>query len=244
MDAGVLPDLGPQLPQALGQGALAGGGAGDHKGAAFEGQSIEPVKGIGQGAHPTHHTDGGAHHLVVLSGLGQGGQGGADAPLGGGGAPLHDGGGGVGVHARLQKPFTNLGQGGHTHEEHQGATGGHQGVKVDVQRFPRPLVSGDNVQGGAAVPVGHRNAAVGGHRQGGGDPRHHLEGHLMLGQQLQLLTAPAKEKGVAALEAHHVGAPQGLPQENLVDLLLGHRVHIHPLTHVDGLGGGGDEGQN
>ena len=66
----------------------------------------------------------------------------------------------------------------------------------------------------------------------------------MLGQQLQLLTAPAKEKGVAALEAYHVGAPQGLPQENLIDLLLGHRVHIHPLAHINGLDGGGDEGQN
>ena len=39
-------------------------------------------------------------------------------------------------------------------------------------------------------------------------------------------------------------APQGLPQKNLVDLLLGHRVHIHPLAHVDGFGGGGDEGQD
>ena len=102
-------------------------------------------------------------------------------------------------HARVQQTLADGGQGGHTHEEHQGAAGAHQGLKVDVQLLSRPLVAGDNVEGGAAVPVGHRDAPVGGHRDGRGDAWHLLEGHPVAGQQLQLLAAPAEEEGVAAL---------------------------------------------
>ena len=124
----------------------------------------------------------------------------------------------------------------HAHEKDQGALCPHQGLKVDVQLLPRPLVAGDDVEGGAAVPVGHRDAPVGGGGDGGGDAGHLLKGDAVLGQQLQLLAAPAEQEGVAALQAHHVLPLQGLVQQDPVDLLLGHRVAGGLLAHVDLLG--------
>ena len=70
-------------------------------------------------------------------------------------------------------------------------------------------MAGDDVQGGAEIPMGHRNACVGGNRNGGGDAGDLLEGDLVLGEKLQLLTASAKEEGIAALEAYVRGEDRG-----------------------------------
>ena len=43
----------------------------------------------------------------------------------------------------------------------------------------------------------------------------------MLGQYLKLLAAAAENKGVAALEAHHIPAGQSMIHQDLIDLLLG-----------------------
>ena len=44
------------------------------------------------------------------------------------------------------------------------------------------------------VPVGHRDAPVGGGGDGGGDAGHLLKGDAVLGQQLQFLPAPAEQE--------------------------------------------------
>ena len=59
-------------------------------------------------------------------------------------------------------------------------------------------MAGDNVQGGAAVPMGYRDTRIGGNRNGRGDAGHFLKGNTVLTEEFQLFTAPAKEEGVAA----------------------------------------------
>ena len=66
----------------------------------------------------------------------------------------------------------------------------------------------------------------------------------MLGQQLQLLAAATEEEGVTSLEAHHVFTLHGLVQQDLIDLVLGHRVAGGLLAHVDVLGLLRHHGQN
>ena len=63
-------------------------------------------------------------------------------------------------------------------------------------------------------------------------------------QKLQLLAAPSEEEGVAALESHDAIARLSLPEQNLVDFVLGHLVMAGLLAHVDGPGAGGNQGQN
>ena len=92
--------------------------------------------------------------------------------------------------------------------------------------------------------MGYGNPGVGGHRQSRGHPRHHLEGHAVLGQQLQFLPAPAKEEGVAALEAHHPLSGQGIFQKDAVDPLLGDDVVAGLLAHVDFFRVFGNQSQN
>ena len=100
------------------------------------------------------------------------------------------------------------------------------------------------MEGRAEVPVSDGNACVGRYRQRRRDPRYHLKGDPGLGQELQLFAAPAKEEGVAALEAHHPLARLGFLQENLVDLVLGHLVVAGLLAHVDLLGTLGHQGED
>ena len=243
-DTGVFPHVRPQGPQPVGEGPGPVAGPGHQDPLAPERQVVEPAEPLRQGADLSHQDDGGAVDTHGGGPLRQGGQGGVAPPLGAGGAVFHHGGGGVRVHAGFQQALHNGGHGSNAHQEHQGALCPHQGLKVDGQGFACPLVAGDDVDGGAVVPVGHRNPPIGGGGDGGGDAGDLLEGDAPLRQGLQLLSAPAEHEGVASFQTHHVVPRQGLLQQDAVDLLLGHLVVGGLLAHVDGTGLRGDHGQN
>ena len=74
----------------------------------------------------------------------------------------------VRVHTGGHQPRADGAQARDAHEEHQGPPGAHQGLEVDVQGLSGTGVAGDDVERGGEVPVGHRNAAIGGHGDGRG----------------------------------------------------------------------------
>ena len=243
-DAGIVHHLRPQLPEPLGQGSAAVLRPGDHHGLSLHGKTVKPVKPGRQGADLAHHNDGGTLHPGLFRLRRQFLQGGNQLPLPGQRAPLHNRGRHIRSHSGIQQSPADSGQAAHAHQEHQGSPGAPQGLKIDVQLRPRPGMARDDVDGGAEIPVGHRNARIGGYGQGGGNPRHHLEGDARRFQQLQLFPAPAKEEGIAALEPHHPLVLLGLAQKNPVDLLLGHQMVAGFLAHVDFFRVPGDERQN
>ena len=87
-----------------------------------------------------------------------------------------------------------------------------------------------------AVAVGERDAGVGGAARGRGDAGHDLEGDALGGERLDLLAAAPEDEGVAALEAHDALALLGQAHQQVVDVLLRHRVLRALLAGVDALG--------
>lgn len=94
----------------------------------------------------------------------------------------------------------------------------------------------DHVETAAHPPVGHRDTCQGGNGDGGGNTRHHLEGDACCLESQRLLTAPAKDKGVASLEPGHPQALFGQFHQSLRNLLLGSGMTAQPLAHVDAPG--------
>jgi len=92
-----------------------------------------------------------------------------------------------------------------------------------------------NVTAWAWSRWGQRNAGVGRHAERGGDARHHLEGHAVLREGLDLLAAAAEHEGVAALEPQHPPALLRQAHHQRVDRLLAVGVVVALLAHVDAL---------
>ena len=89
--------------------------------------------------------------------------------------------------------------------------------------------------------MGQGYAGVGGSRHRRGHAGHHLEGDARLHQDLRLLSAPAEDKGVAALQSHDALAlDAGLGQQQGVDLRLLGASLSGELAHVYDLGVGAD----
>ena len=242
--AGIVHSLRPQLPEPLGQGSAAVLRPGDHHGLSLQGKAVKPVKPVGKGTDLAHHNDGRALHPGLFRLRGQFLQRGNQLPLAGTGALFNDGGGHIRGHSGIQQSLADFGQAGNAHEKDQGSPGALQCVKVDAELCPRPGVARDDMDRGAEIPMGHRNARIGRYGQGGGNAGHHLEGDACRFQQLQLLPPPAKEEGVAALEPHHPLVLLGLAQKDPVDLLLGHQMVAGFLAHVDFFRVLGDKRQN
>ncbi len=98
------------------------------------------------------------------------------------------------------------------------------------------VVAGDELHSLGMIAVGEGNAAVGGAARRSSNARYHREGDARLGQGFQLLATPAKDKGIAPLEPHHLFAQLSLFQQQLVDRLLGHTVAARLLANKDPLG--------
>ena len=210
LDAGELDDLRPQRPKLCGEFPGAQLWPGDHDPLSVKRAALKPAERFRQAAHLPHHDEGGALD-VHLPGAGlQGVQRGVTAPLSGEGPVFHHGGGSAAVHPGLQQARRDLRQGRDAHEEHQRPSRADQGVEVDGKRLPRLGPACDDMEGGAVVPVGHRDAPVGRRRDGGGDAGDLLKIDARRGQRLQLLAAPAEEEGVPALQPHHIVPGPGL----------------------------------
>ena len=91
--------------------------------------------------------------------------------------------------------------------------------------------------------MGHRDAGQRGDGDRAGDARHHLHRDARRHARVQLLHAAAEHERVAALEPHHPLAGQRALDQELVDLLLGHRPAARQLGGVDDLDVGGQRGQ-
>ena len=81
-------------------------------------------------------------------------------------------------------------------------------------------MGGDNVDAAADCPMGHRDAKFHGNGQGRGDARHQCVGDARSGQSQRLLSASAKDEGVAALEPDDTFPFPCLLNEQLIDVLL------------------------
>ncbi len=151
------------------------------------------------------------------------------------GALLHQRHRGVTGHAVGLQRILNAGGVGQPHVEHQGLAWGGQRRPLlgDIALLVMP---GDELHPLGVIAVGEGNAAVGGAARCGGDARHHREGDARLGQGLELLATPAKDKGIAPLEPYHLFAQLRLFQQQLVDRLLGHTVAARLLANKDPLG--------
>ncbi len=97
-------------------------------------------------------------------------------------------------------------------------------------------MGGDETHALGVIPVGQRNAGVGGAAAGRRDPRHHLKANAAADQRLQLLAATAEDEGIAPLQPHHPLALLRLLQQELVDPLLRHAVVARLLADEDALG--------
>ena len=104
------------------------------------------------------------------------------------------------VFAILNQGTHDVGQVLKSHQKDQGALllgqGGviQHGLPILVISF----MTGNHMEGGGIIPVGHRNAAVGRYRVGGRDSRNHFKIQARSFKLLAFLPAPAKDIGVAA----------------------------------------------
>ena len=81
--------------------------------------------------------------------------------------------------------------------------------------------------------VGDRDAGRRRHRERAGHARHHLDADARLPAGRGLLAAAAEHVRVAALEPDHPPPGLGVLDEQLVDLVLRHRVPARRLADVD-----------
>ncbi len=138
-------------------------------------------------------------------------------------------------HAVGLQRILNAGGVGQSHVEHQSLAGGGQRRPLlgDIALL---VVAGDELHPLGVITVGEGNAAVGGATRCSRNARYYREGDARLGQGFQLLSTPAKDKGIAPLEPHHLFAQLRLFQQQLVDRLLGHTVAARLLANKDPLG--------
>ena len=85
-------------------------------------------------------------------------------------------------------------------------------------------MAGDQAHALGEIAMGQRDPRVGGAAGGGGDAWHNREGDPRLAEGLQLLSAAAKDKGIAAFQPDHASSFLRFAQQDLVDLLLRHAV--------------------
>ena len=86
------------------------------------------------------------------------------------------------------------------------------------------------------VAVGQRDTGVASATGRCGDARYDLEGHALTGQRVDLLPSAAEDEGITALQAHHALSLFGQVREQLVDLLLAHRMLVAFLADIDAFG--------
>jgi len=96
-------------------------------------------------------------------------------------------------------------------------------------------MAGEHGKAARGVAVGDRNPRVGRSRDGARHARNDFEWQPGPGQRLSLLAAPAEDEWVPTLEPHHGPAEPCLRHQDLVDLLLRHRMAIGLFPHVDPL---------
>ena len=243
-NTGVGCDICAQRTEFPAEGAVSLRRAGDNDLPALERQAVKPVKAGRQAAHPAYHDDGWTDDFGIRRSLRKFCQCGNHLALTGQRPPFDDGGGHVPFHTGIQQSLADHGQGGYAHQEHKRSICPPQSVKIDFQLCPCLGVTGDDVHGGAVLPMGHRDSCVGGHRQCRGHARHLLKGNAVFLQQLQLLTAPAEQEGVAALQAHNTFTLLCFFQQNLIDLVLWHGVVAGLFAHINFFGILGNHAQN
>src|SRR5690606_32708521 len=76
-----------------------------------------------------------------------------------------------------------------------------QGIPI-LDSVPAFAMCRYELHGLCVLTVRQRDAAVGGTCDGSRDAGHHLKRDAMLGQMLQFFAAPAKNKAIAAFQAH------------------------------------------
>ena len=120
------------------------------------------------------------------------------------------------------------------HIKHHSLIGLRQGFPVQIHTAVFQ-VAGHKHTGLGIIPVGQRNARIGGTAGRRGNPRHHLEGHPFLRQQLDFFTAAAEDKGIAPLQAQYPLALFCQSHQQLVNIFLLHGVFVPGLAHIDQL---------
>ena len=152
----------------------------------------------------------------------------------------------VGVQALQQRLF-NGGGAAYAHVNHQGELGLARGVR---QRHPigatvaRLGVAGDEDHAMGVLAVGERHVQAGERRQARGNAVDHLHRNACGLQRFHLFAAPAKNKGVAALEPHHLFAALRLADHELFDKRLRRAGAAAAFAHVDHAGAGRGVGQH
>ena len=118
------------------------------------------------------------------------------------------------------------------HVDHQAVAAAGQAAPVDPRTLLIDLLmAGHKGDAGTSPPVGHRNAGVGRRRDARRHAGHHLHRDAPGRQMGRLLAAPAKQKGIAALEPHDQTAAAGQLHQHRIGTGLGHRMVAAALAH-------------
>ena len=98
---------------------------------------------------------------------------------------------------------------------------------------PILAMAGNEAHGLGMVTVGQRNTGIGGTPTGGSNPRHHLKVDAFRHDQVNFLTAAAKDKGVSPFQPAHFLTLFGVMDQQFVDIVLGQGVFVPRLAHVN-----------
>ena len=161
-------------------------------------------------------------------------EGGEHLSLGGQGTVTDDSGGTILAEPSVEKLVGDLPNFSHSHIDAEGTAGGGELGEVDPQGFLlNILVPSEKGDGGSEIPMGKRDAGIGGAGEGRGNAGNDLVGHLGLVESRHFLGATPEYKGVPTLQPEHPLALSGLLHEKFADLLLGHGVTAGLLADVD-----------
>ena len=153
---------------------------------------------LGQVHHIAHHQYGWRLHILFFCQPGDRLQGACDQSFFAAPALLDQGRRGLGVLATLDQRRYVIFQPGDAHQDHQSTVHPGENFPVQVLLFPRFLVAGHDRHRGGDATVSNRYPHPGGHRDGRGNPGHHLEGYTGLGQGQPLLAPSPEEVRITA----------------------------------------------
>src|SRR5581483_11509726 len=118
------------------------------------------------------------------------------------------------------------------HVDRDGLARLQQQFPVEIDRTVLTL-RGDEYAGLGMIAVRERDSGIGRTARGCGDSGADLKRNSALGQKLDLLTASAKDEGIAALQPQDTLAFPCKARQQLADLVLRQGVVLRSLADID-----------
>ena len=136
-------------------------------------------------------------------------------------------------HSCTYKTLADIRKCGHAHQKYKSSLCINKCTEVYIVFFSGSLMSCDDVDRRAEIPVCYRNPVICRYCNGGSNSRNHLIRDPILPKKLQFLSASSEKERISTFQTYHTKAFLCLFQKYLIDIFLTHDVVAGTFANID-----------